>query len=104
MRAQSRTIWILLAMVLGEIALFGLFAPNFLTVRNGFEVARLGVELGLLAIAMTPIVVTGGIDLSVGAVLGLSGVVLGAAFRDWRVPIAAAVRAAPAGRRPRGGP
>jgi rhamnose transport system substrate-binding protein/rhamnose transport system permease protein len=82
---------ILLLVVALEIAAFGAVAPNFLTVRNGFEIARLGVELGLLAIAMTPIVVTGGIDLSVGALLGLSAVVLGVAFRDWHLPIAVAV-------------
>jgi len=89
--ARVRTESILLALVVFEVAVFGVFARNFLTVRNAFEVARLGVELGLLAVAMTPIVVTGGIDLSVGAVLGLSAVVLGAAFRDWHLPIAAAI-------------
>jgi rhamnose transport system substrate-binding protein len=87
----SRTEWILVAIVAVEVGVFGVVAPNFLTVRNAFEVARLGVELGLLAVALTPIVVTGGIDLSVGAVLGLSAVVLGAAFRDWHLPIAVAV-------------
>ncbi|HMF93015.1 MAG TPA: substrate-binding domain-containing protein [Vicinamibacterales bacterium] len=66
-----------------EIALFGLIAPNFLTLANFFEVTRLGVEVGLLAIAMTPVVVTGGIDLSVGAMMGLAAVMFGAASRDW---------------------
>jgi len=89
--AHRRTESILLASFVVEVAVFGALAPNFLTVRNAFEIARLGVELGLLAIAMTPIVVTGGIDLSVGALLGLSAVVLGAAFRDWHLPLAAAV-------------
>jgi len=89
--AWRRTESILLLVLALEVALFGAVAPNFLTVRNAFEIARLGVELGLLAVAMTPIVVTGGIDLSVGALLGLSAVVLGAAFRDGHVPIAAAV-------------
>src|SRR5205814_6820894 len=88
---RSRTEWILVAVVIIELGVFGVVAPNFLTVRNAFEVARFGVELGLLAVALTPIVVTGGIDLSVGAVLGLSAVVLGAAFRDWHLPIVAAV-------------
>jgi rhamnose transport system substrate-binding protein len=89
--ARRRTESILLASLVVEVAAFSVLAPNFLTVRNAFEIARLGVELGLLAIAMTPIVVTGGIDLSVGALLGLSAVVLGAAFRDWQLPLAAAV-------------
>ena len=88
---RGRTESILLLVLVLEVALFGALAPNFLTVRNAFEIARLGVELGLLAIAMTPIVVTGGIDLSVGALLGLSAVVLGAAFRDWHLPLSVAV-------------
>jgi rhamnose transport system permease protein len=74
-----------------EAAVFGMVAPHFLTVRNAFEIARLGVEIGLLAVAMTPIIVTGGIDLSVGALLGLSAVVFGAAFRVWHLPVGAAV-------------
>jgi rhamnose transport system permease protein len=85
-----RTESILLFVVVLETAVFGVAAPSFLTARNAFEIARLGVELGLLAVAMTPIVVTGGIDLSMGALLGLSAVVCGAAFRDWHAPIAVA--------------
>src|SRR5438067_1310735 len=86
----SRNELILLVAVALEVALLALTVDQFLTVRNVFEVARLSVELGLLAVALTPIVVTGGIDLSVGAMLGLSAVVLGAASRDWHVPIAGA--------------
>src|SRR5262245_64952390 len=77
-----------------EIALFGVIAPNFLTLANFFEVTRLGVEVGLLAIAMTPIVVTGGIDLSVGSMMGLAAVMFGAASRDWGLPSAAAAAVA----------
>src|SRR5439155_1391905 len=61
---------------------------------NAFEVARLGVEVGLLALAMTAVIVTGGIDLSVGSMMGLAAVVLGALWRDAHWPIAAAVLAA----------
>ena len=46
---------------------------NFATPGNAFEIARLGVEIGLLALALTPIIVTGGIDLSVGSLMGLVG-------------------------------
>ena len=45
---------------------------------------RLSVELGLLALALTPVIITGGIDLSVGSMMGLAAVVFGAACRDWR--------------------
>ena len=62
-----------------EVAVFAAIAPNFFTVANLFEVTRLSVEVGLLAVAMTPVLVTGGIDLSVGAMMGLSAVIFGAA-------------------------
>lgn len=39
-------------------------------------------EIGLLAIGMTPIVLTGGIDLSVGSIVALCGMSLGLAWRD----------------------
>ena len=76
----------------GEIAIFAAVAERFFTVGNFFEVTRLSVELGLIAIALTPVIVTGGIDLSVGAMLGLAAVVFGAASRDlgWPIPLAAA--------------
>ena len=77
----------LVAALFLEVLLFSLVAPNFATTANFFEIARLSVELGLLAIALTPILVTGGIDLSVGSMMGLAAVVFGAAYQDWHLPI-----------------
>jgi rhamnose transport system permease protein len=77
-----------------EIALFGALGRGFLSVENGFEVLRLSVELGLLAIALTPVVVCGGIDLGVGSMMGLAAVVLGLLWRDAGLPIGAAAAGA----------
>ncbi len=41
----------------------------------------------MLALALTPIIITGGIDLSVGSMMGLAAVVLGALWRDAGVPL-----------------
>ena len=82
--------WILLLAVVAEIALFSAIAPNFASIGNFFELTRLSVELGLLAIALTPVIVTGGIDLSVGAMMGLAAVVFGLAHRDWNLPVGVA--------------
>jgi rhamnose transport system permease protein len=82
--------WILLLAVLAEAALFSAIAPNFATVANFFEVTRFSVELGLLAVALTPVIITGGIDLSVGAMMGLAAVIFGVASRDWGLSIGAA--------------
>src|SRR5688572_22038394 len=80
----------LAAALAAEVTIFAIVAPNFLTLANVFEIVRLNVELGLLAVALTPILITGGIDLSVGAVMGLAAVCFGAAWRDWQLSIPAA--------------
>ncbi len=82
--------WILLLALVAEIAVFSAIAENFFTWSNFFEVIRFSVELGLLALAMTPVIITGGIDLSVGSMMGLAAVVLGAAWQDWHLPLATA--------------
>jgi rhamnose transport system permease protein len=82
----------LLLIALGaEVAIFTAISPNFLTSGNLFEITRLSVELGLLAIALTPILVSGGIDLSVGSMIGLAAVVFGIAAVDWHLPVVVAV-------------
>jgi rhamnose transport system substrate-binding protein len=83
--------WVLLVVLALECAVFGVTGSNFLSPANGFEVTRLAVEVGLLALALTPIVVTGGIDLSVGSTMGLAAVVLGTLWRDAGLPMPAAV-------------
>ena len=81
---------ILVAALAIEIALFSLVAPHFATLGNFFEIVRLSVELGLLAVAITPVIITGGIDLSVGSMMGLAAVMFGVASRDWGLPVAGA--------------
>jgi rhamnose transport system permease protein len=52
----------------------------FLSVSNFFEITRIITEIGLMALGMTLVIITGGIDLSVGSVLGLSGIVMGFSY------------------------
>src|SRR5262249_43814661 len=60
---------------------------------NAFEVTRLGVEVGLLALALTPVIVAAGIDLSVGSLLALSAVLFGMLWRDAHLPLPVAALA-----------
>jgi ribose/xylose/arabinose/galactoside ABC-type transport system permease subunit/ABC-type sugar transport system substrate-binding protein len=76
--------WLLLALI-AEIVLFSLIAPRFLVASNLIEVLRFSVELGLLSIALTPILITGGIDLSVGSTLGLTTVAIGVAWSEYHL-------------------
>src|SRR5712671_4235087 len=81
----------LLALVLlVEMVVFSKTGSNFATQGNMFEVLRLSTEIGLLALVMTPIILTGGIDLSVGSMLGLSAVLFGKMWRDMGMPPALA--------------
>src|SRR5258707_1322332 len=54
---------------------FALRSPNFLTVENGFAVANQYAYLLIIGVGATVVIIAGGIDLSVGSVLALSGIV-----------------------------
>ena len=69
--------WVLLVLLAAEIAIFSATGRNFLTVTNAFELVRSGCEVGLLALGMTLVIITGGIDLSVGSMMGLAAISLG---------------------------
>jgi ribose/xylose/arabinose/galactoside ABC-type transport system permease subunit len=81
---------LLIAVLLAEIIIFARTAENFTTTGNALEIIRLSVELGLLALVMTPIILTGGIDLSVGSLLGLCAISFGKLWRDGGLPPALA--------------
>src|SRR5436309_7266833 len=81
---------LLAGVLLIEILIFSTTGQNFATRGNLFEVLRLSTEIGLLALVMTPIILTGGIDLSVGSLLGLCAILFGKLWRDGAMaPIAA---------------
>jgi len=79
--------WALLILLLAEVLLFALIGENFFSRANGFEIIRLSVEIGLLALALTPIIITGGIDLSVGSMMGLSAIACGWMWKVAGLPI-----------------
>lgn len=68
---------VLVLVILVEVVLFQLLGRNFLVGRNVSNVFRHSAEIGLLAVAMTPVILTGGIDLSVGSMMGLCAVLFG---------------------------
>ena len=65
----------LLVLVLLFVAA-GLLSEYFLTVRNLLNVSRQVASNGIISVGMTLVILTGGIDLSVGSVIGLSAVLL----------------------------
>jgi rhamnose transport system permease protein len=81
-----------LALILA-VALLGLGAFNgrFLTVDNLLNQGRLMTEIGLIALPMTFVIITGGIDLSVGAIVGLCAVMLGYSWKTFGFPLPVAI-------------
>ncbi|MBL9193724.1 MAG: ribose ABC transporter permease [Opitutaceae bacterium] len=65
----------ILPMLLGVILLFALLTPKFLTADNGINVARQASINLVLAAGMTFVILTRGIDLAAGSVLGVSAVI-----------------------------
>lgn len=73
---------ILLLVLAAEWLYFNSVGPRFGSIDNSFDIVRHSVEIGLLALVMTPIILTGGIDLSVGSLLGLCAILFGKLWRD----------------------
>ena len=71
-----RDIGVLVA-ALAILAFFSIITPTFLTPYNIFNVLRQTAELGIIAMAMTILIVSGEFDLSVGAIYAVTGVVTG---------------------------
>lgn len=93
--ASRPTFWVSMAALLAFVTLS--FASDvFATQQNLFNVTRNFAFVAIIAIGMTAVIIIGGIDLSVGAVLVLAGMVVGmtmnAGMSIWlAVPLALAV-------------
>ncbi|TGQ54520.1 ABC transporter permease [Mesorhizobium sp. M1C.F.Ca.ET.193.01.1.1] len=73
---RSQEFWIVVAvLIIGAVV--GMIAPRFLTGANMANILQNFCFTALMAIGMTPVIMTGGIDISVGSTLGLTGVLLG---------------------------
>ncbi|MCZ6671372.1 MAG: ABC transporter permease [Verrucomicrobia bacterium] len=88
-------------MVKKELGIFGLLAvlcivtaiinPRFISLANLTNTANLIGIYGIFSIGLGLVIITGGIDLSVGSMFALAGVILSIALREWELfwPLAA---------------
>jgi rhamnose transport system permease protein len=79
---------LLLALALGVLAFQ---TERFLTTANLLNQARLMTEVGLIGVVMTFVIITGGIDLSVGSILGLCAILIGVFWKTLGLPLPAAM-------------
>ena len=64
-----------------------------MTVGNLLNQGRLMTEVALVALPMTFIIITGGIDLSVGSIMGLTAILLGVFWQNVGLPLPFAIAA-----------
>lgn len=73
---RTQPFWVFVSiLVIG--AVMSVVSDVFLTDRNMFNVTRNFAFFGIMALGMTAVIVTAGIDLSVGSLMGLTGIVTG---------------------------
>ena len=70
---KGRTFIVLIVLLI----FFSIVANNFLSVNTMLLIGKHVALYGIIAIGMTYVIITGGIDLSVGAVVGLGGMIAG---------------------------
>lgn len=69
------------------IAIFGLMTDAFLSPSNLITMTKHVAYNAILALGMLFVILTGGIDLSVGSIVGLSGVVSGVLLQGWNLSL-----------------
>jgi len=78
---EFRYEFVLGVLLVGLTAIASWLMPNFLQLRGQLLLSKHLWETAILAVAMTPIIITGGIDLSVGSAMGMCAVAFGICFQ-----------------------
>ncbi|QFG26263.1 ABC transporter permease [Actinomadura sp. WMMB 499] len=68
------------------VVVFSVLSPNYLTVDNVLQMSQHVAVFAILSVGMLAVILNGGIDLSVGSTLGLSGVVAGYLMQGVHIP------------------
>ncbi len=69
------------------MAVFSLASPNFLQTSNILSILQATSVNGVLAVAATLVIITGGIDLSVGTLMTFCAVIAGVVLTFWGLPL-----------------
>ena len=85
---------VLALLVIIALATLATLSDRFFTAENLLNQGRLMAEVGLVALGMTFVIVTGGIDLSVGSILGLTAILFGVFWHNVGLPLPVAMVAA----------
>jgi ribose transport system permease protein len=89
---SSQAFWVTVAL-LAMCGVMAVLQPDaFASTENFYNITRNFAFIGIMALGMTTVIITGGIDLSVGSVMGLAAIVAGLVLQDggaWWLAMAA---------------
>jgi len=89
---SSQAFWVTIALVIMCGVMAVLQPAAFASTENFYNITRNFAFIGIMALGMTTVIITGGIDLSVGSVMGLAAIVAGLVLQDggaWWLAMAA---------------
>lgn len=81
----------LVIVILLEILIFGVANSKFLNISSMFRSMNDFVPIGIIGIFVTLVMITGGIDIQAGSIVGLTSIIIGVTWQDWGLNIWAAV-------------
>src|SRR5271166_6964480 len=88
----AQAFWVTIALIIICVVMSWLEPASFATSENFYNITRNFSFIGIMALGMTAVIATGGIDLSVGSIMGLvavaSGLTLEAGYPWWLAVIA----------------
>jgi ribose transport system permease protein len=93
-RPAARQKLLAFASLIALIVFFGLASPNFLRTDNLVTILQATAVNGVLAIGSTFVIISGGIDLSVGTLMTFCAVIAGVFLSYWGLPLGLGILAA----------
>ena len=81
---QKAVAFVVLVVMLG---FFSLFAPNFAAWNNMVNIMQATAVNGVLGVAVSFVIISGGIDLAVGTMMTLTAVMAGIVLTNWGMPL-----------------
>jgi ribose transport system permease protein len=81
----SQAFWVTVALIIIS-GVMSIREPVFASQDNFFNITRNFAFIGIMALGMTPVIITGGIDLSVGSVMGVVAIVCGLVLLKQPIP------------------
>ena len=93
-RPAARQKLLAFASLIALVVFFGFASPNFFQTDNLVSILQATAVNGVLAIASTFVIISGGIDLSVGTLMTFCAVVAGVVLTYWGLPLPLGILAA----------